>query len=196
MERSVIPFCTPNFELKATDGDASEQAVDLARLLQGKLAGLEFDKAVIRTAGSSPVANRQRAQFSRAHAEGPGDDPASARADLSAASYTAEVPPASTSRARPRRWREVLAFALAQQEAISVRGTVVSHLRRTPTRAEITAARRAAHRLVSSGQATMLRVRPPGGDGGCGSAHLILARPGTAQPSGSLDGTCRHKHRG
>jgi Tfp pilus assembly PilM family ATPase len=64
------PVLQGEFELKASDGDASEQAVDLARLLQGKLAGLEFDKAVIRTAGSSPVANRRRAQFSRAHAEG------------------------------------------------------------------------------------------------------------------------------
>jgi hypothetical protein len=63
------PVLQGEFELKASDGDASEQAVDLARLLQGKLAGLDFDKAVIRT-GSSPVANRRRAQFSRAHAEG------------------------------------------------------------------------------------------------------------------------------
>jgi hypothetical protein len=64
------PVLQGEFELKARDGEASEQAVDLARLLQGKLAGLEFDKAVIRTAGSSPVASRRRAQFSRAHAEG------------------------------------------------------------------------------------------------------------------------------
>ena len=43
-------------------------------------------------------------------------------------------------RARPRRWRDLLASALAEHGAISVRGTVISHLRRTPTRAEITAA--------------------------------------------------------
>jgi hypothetical protein len=56
-------------------------------------------------------------------------------------------------RARPRQWRDILTAALAQQEAISVRGTVTDHLRRPPTRAEITAARRAAHRLAANGQA-------------------------------------------
>ena len=70
---------------------------------------------------------------------------------------------------------------------ISVRGTVISYLRRTPRRAEITAARRAAHGLAASGQATIRRVRPPGVDGGGGSAHLILARPGTTTHSGFLD---------
>jgi hypothetical protein len=44
-------------------------------------------------------------------------------------------------RPRLRRWREILADALARQEAISVPGTVTSHLRRTPSGAEITAAR-------------------------------------------------------
>lgn len=39
---------------------------------------------------------------------------------------------AITPRARPRQWRDILAAALAQQVAISVRGTVISHLRRTP----------------------------------------------------------------
>jgi hypothetical protein len=57
-----------------------------------------------------------------------------------------------------------------------VRGAVTTYLRRTPTRAEITAARRAAHGLAGSGQATILHVRPPG-FAGPGSPHLILARP-------------------
>jgi hypothetical protein len=64
-------------------------------------------------------------------------------------------------RARPGQWRDILASALAEHEAISVRGTVISHLRRAPTRAEITAARRAAHRLDANGRATILRIRPP-----------------------------------
>jgi hypothetical protein len=76
--------------------------------------------------------------------------------------------------------------ALVQQEAISVRSTVIGYLRRTPTRAEITAARRAAHRLAASGQATILRVKPPE-FAGPGSAHLILARLDVAPPSGVLD---------
>ena len=61
-------------------------------------------------------------------------------------------------RARPRQWRDLLAAALAEHEAISVRRTVISHLRRTPTRAEITAARRAAHRLAANGRATILHT--------------------------------------
>jgi hypothetical protein len=90
-------------------------------------------------------------------------------------------------RARPRQWRDLLAAALAEHEAISVRRTVISHLRRMPTRAEITAARRAAHRLAANGRATILHIRPPGLEGVGGSAYLILARPGTASPSGLLD---------
>ncbi len=86
----------------------------------------------------------------------------------------------ATAQARPRQWRDILAAALAQQAAISVRGTVIGYLRRTPTRAEITAARRAAHHLAAKGQATSLRVRPPGLDGP-GSPHLIIARPGTTE---------------
>lgn len=60
-----------------------------------------------------------------------------------------------------------------RQGVISVRGAVISHLRLTPTRAEITAARPAAHRLAASGQAMILHVRLPGFDGP-GSAHLAL----------------------
>jgi hypothetical protein len=89
-------------------------------------------------------------------------------------------------RAHPRQWREILTDALARQDVVSVRGTVIDHLRRTPTRAEISAARRAAHRLEASGQATIIHIRPGGFDGP-GSPHLILARPGTAMSSGSLE---------
>ena len=66
-----------------------------------------------------------------------------------------------------------------------MRGTVTSHLRRTPTRAEMNAARRAAHGLAASGQATVLRVKPPGP--GPGIATLILARPGTSRRSRLID---------
>jgi hypothetical protein len=98
-----------------------------------------------------------------------------------------DVERTATHRARPRQWRDILTSALAEHEAISVRGTVINHLRRTPTRAEITAARRAAHRLAANGRATILRIRPPGLEGAGGSAYLILARPGAATPSGLLD---------
>jgi len=64
------PTLEAQFELRAASSDPAEQAVDLARLLLAKLPGLSFDKAVIRTAGAGPVARRNKAQFSRAHAEG------------------------------------------------------------------------------------------------------------------------------
>ena len=57
-----------------------------------------------------------------------------------------------------------------------MRGTVISYLRRTPTRTEITAADVPPTTWLP---ATILRVRPPDFDGP-GSPHLILARPGTA----------------
>lgn len=67
-----------------------------------------------------------------------------------------------------------------------MRGTVTSHLRRTPTRAEITAARRAAHGLAASGQARILRVKPTGTDARRGSPRLILVRSDTSTQSGLL----------
>ena len=47
------------------------------------------------------------------------------------------------------RWQQVLADALDQNLSISVRPGVVDHLGRFPTRAELTAARRAAHSLAA-----------------------------------------------
>lgn len=67
IENPVLDF---DFDLRAPDSDPAEQAVDLARLLLAKLPGLTFSAAVVRIAGARPVASRQRAQFSRAHAEG------------------------------------------------------------------------------------------------------------------------------
>lgn len=58
------------FTLKTTKTEPGAQAVDLARLLQGRLPGLSFGSAAIKTAGASPVARRNRATFQRAHAEG------------------------------------------------------------------------------------------------------------------------------
>ena len=64
------PAVASSFEVRTNESDPSEQAVSLARLLLGKLPGLTFDHAAVRTAGTPPVARRNRAQFSRAHAEG------------------------------------------------------------------------------------------------------------------------------
>jgi hypothetical protein len=48
----------------------------------------------------------------------------------------------AATRARPRRWREILTDALAQQEVISVRSMSSAICVAHPMRAEITAARR------------------------------------------------------
>ena len=84
-------------------------------------------------------------------------------------------------------WREILANALSRTEAVSVRDTVAEYLRRTPTKSEITAARRAAHRLVERGQASLLHVRPPESDSGPGGQYLVLVRPGTNLSQRELD---------
>lgn len=69
-QRPSGPPFVETFTIKTTETDPGAQAVNLARLLQGRLPGLSFDAAAIKTAGASPVARRNRATFQRAHAEG------------------------------------------------------------------------------------------------------------------------------
>ncbi|QXU56573.1 hypothetical protein [Rhodococcus sp. LW-XY12] len=64
------PIIVDSFEVRTNSHEASEQAVDLARLLLAKLPGLRFSAAAIRIAGTTPVPRRNKAAFSRAHAEG------------------------------------------------------------------------------------------------------------------------------
>jgi hypothetical protein len=76
------------------------------------------------------------------------------------------------------RWQQVLVDALDQNLAIGVRAAVVDHLGRAPSRAELTAARRAAHGLAALGRARVLHV--PGADGNANAGdrnHLVLAKP-------------------
>jgi hypothetical protein len=80
-----------------------------------------------------------------------------------------------------------LAHALSRREALIVRDTVAEYLRRTPTRSKITSARRAARRLVESGQASVPRVPRPESDSGPGGQYLILFRPGTNLSQRELD---------
>jgi hypothetical protein len=91
---------------------------------------------------------------------------------------------AATSRARPPkfprlgRWQQLLAEDLDQHLAIGVRAAVADHLGRAPTRAELTAARRAAHSLAALGRAQVLHV--PGADADADSGdrnYLALAKP-------------------
>jgi hypothetical protein len=76
------------------------------------------------------------------------------------------------------RWQQVLADALNQHLAVGVRAAVADHLGRTPTRAELTAARRAAHRLAAVGGAQLLHVPGSDADDSAGDRnYLVLAKP-------------------
>jgi hypothetical protein len=76
------------------------------------------------------------------------------------------------------RWQQVLADALDQNLAIGVRAAVADHLSRAPTRAELTAARRAAHRLAALGRARVLHLPGADADDDAGDrTYLVLAKP-------------------
>ena len=76
------------------------------------------------------------------------------------------------------RWQQVLADGLDKNLAIGVRAAVADHLGRAPSRAELTAARRAAHSLAALGRARVLHVPGADADDNAGdSTYLVLARP-------------------
>jgi hypothetical protein len=72
--------------------------------------------------------------------------------------YRSARPPTSP---RLGRWQQVLADALDQNLSIGVRAAVADHLGRAPTRAELTAARRAAHSLAALGHPASSTRRAP-----------------------------------
>ena len=72
-------------------------------------------------------------------------------------------------------WHQVLDRALAENAVVRVGDAVAQHLGRTPTRSEITAARRAAHRYVATGQAQEATLSAV--VGGQARHVLVLARP-------------------
>jgi DNA-binding NarL/FixJ family response regulator len=76
------------------------------------------------------------------------------------------------------RWQQVFADALEQNLAIGVRAAVADHLGRTPSRAELTAARRAAHSFAAQGRARVFHVPGAEADDVAGDrTYLVLARP-------------------
>ena len=80
--------------------------------------------------------------------------------------------------ARLGRWQQVLADGLDKNLAIGVRAAVAGHLGRAPTRAELTAARRAAHSIAAIGRARVFHV--PGADTNADAGdrnYLVLAKP-------------------
>ena len=89
--------------------------------------------------------------------------------------YRRARPPQSP---RLGRWQQVLVEALDNNLAIGVRATVADHLGRAPTRAELIAARRAAHSLAALGRARVLHVPGADADDNAGDHnHLVLAKP-------------------
>ena len=72
----------------------------------------------------------------------------------------------------------MLADALDQNLASGIRAAVVDHLGRAPTRAELTAARRAAHSLAALGWARVFYVPGTDADAYAGDrSYLVLAKP-------------------
>lgn len=64
------PTYVDRFEIRTASREPSEQAVDLAQSLSSRLASISLEGAGIRIAGTTPVARRNKAAFSRAHCEG------------------------------------------------------------------------------------------------------------------------------
>jgi hypothetical protein len=89
--------------------------------------------------------------------------------------YRRARPPSSP---RLGRWQQVFADALEQHLAVGVRAAVADHLGRAPTRAELTAARRAAHGLAALGRAQVLHAPGPDTNDDAGDRnYLVLAKP-------------------
>jgi hypothetical protein len=90
--------------------------------------------------------------------------------------YRRARPPKSP---RLGRWQQMLTDALDHNLAIGVRAAIADHLGRAPTRAELTAARRAAHSLAALGRASVFHV--PGARMGTAMQairkYLVLAKP-------------------
>ena len=112
-----------------------------------------------------------------------------ARVGLSAAGawsrYRTARPP---KKPEPRlgRWQHVLLAALKHQDAVSVRSAVNVHLGREPSRAELHAARRAAHSLADNQLVRLEHI--PGSITELGAARhvLVIIRPGTTSGDGRI----------
>ena len=74
------------------------------------------------------------------------------------------------------RWQQTLLDALRHSEAIRVQATIEASLGRRSTNTEITAARRAAHRLAQTGHARLTHVAFPAA-GGRTAAPVYRAHP-------------------
>lgn len=85
------------------------------------------------------------------------------------------------------RWQQILADALDKNLAIGVRAAIADHLRRAPTRTELTAARRAAHSLAASDRARVFHVPGADADANAGDrTYLVRDLPEGAPVSFSI----------
>jgi hypothetical protein len=79
----------------------------------------------------------------------------------------------------------MLADALDQNLAIGVRAAVADRLGRAPTRADLTAARRAAHSLADLGRARVPNVPGAAADASArDKTYLVLAKPNVIMNDG------------
>lgn len=66
----AAPKVTDTLDIRTASTDPPEQAVDLARHIEPKVAGAGYAGVGIRVAGAAPYGRRNKATFSRAHCEG------------------------------------------------------------------------------------------------------------------------------
>jgi hypothetical protein len=84
----------------------------------------------------------------------------------------------ATKRSAARPLATSFADALDRDFAIGVRAAVIDHLGRAPTRAELTAARRAAHSFAALGRARVHHAPDADANDNAGDrTYLVLARP-------------------
>ena len=76
------------------------------------------------------------------------------------------------------RWESLLLAALDEAPAVGVRRVLERHVGRDPSRAELSAVRRAAHQLAAAGLAEVVHLRAPRVRTGRGSSYLVLTRLG------------------
>ena len=80
-----------------------------------------------------------------------------------------------------RRWQHLLTDALIRQPVAGVRAVIEHELGRPATRAELHAARRAAHRLAEDGHCQLRHIEARRGGKGRRSKMLLIGRVGMAE---------------
>jgi hypothetical protein len=105
-----------------------------------------------------------------------GDESSRGLGPISPGSSGEAAGPFRTAPIRMTPWQKMLAGALNEHDAIFVRATVITPPWSEADRAQITAARRAAHRLVAADLARTVHVQVRAGDMLREVNHLVLVR--------------------